>query len=433
MERLIMEQLYLWKEDPERKPLILQGARQVGKTWLMQEFGKRAFDNFIYCNFDEEEELKSIFKTNKQPQRIVELLAMITMQPFVAGKTLLILDEIQECPEALNALKYFCENTPEYHVIVAGSLLGTLLSQPKAYPVGKVDVLKVEPLNFQEFLKAIDPGLSLFYEKLHRHQLVEAIFHNKLLEAFYYYEIIGGMPECVSLWIKYKNPLKVLKAQKNLIQIYENDFSKHNGKINAGRILQVFRSIPSQLAKENSKFIYGAIKAGARAREFEEAIEWLVSAGLLNRVYNVNKAEHPLPAFENLNAFKLFFFDTGLLKCMAGVDNTAILLNQAYQFKGALAENYVLQQLKNKFEVPPHYYSDNRGEIDFLLQVGTAIIPVEVKAGSDNDAPSFKRYIKNNNPQLALRFSQMGYIHNGEIVNLPLWMAGKVDEELLGL
>ena len=326
--------------------MVLKGARQVGKTWLMKEFGQSCYQHTVYFNFDEEDELKSIFETNKNPQRIIELLSMIAGEKILPGETLVIFDEIQECPAALNALKYFKEKANEYHVISAGSLLGTLLAQPKSYPVGMVNLLDLTPLTFDEFLEATDPALYSYYCSIQKEQPIEDIFHNRLTEAYHYYLIIGGMPECVASWVKHKDPAKIAQIQRELIEIYENDFSKHNGKVNSGRILMVFRSIVSQLAKANEKFMYGAVREGGRARDFEEAIEWLVSAGMLNRVYNVSKMEHPLAAFDKLDQFKLFVFDTGLLKQMAGIDNSAILLKNDYQFKGPLTENYVLQQLR---------------------------------------------------------------------------------------
>ena len=424
MERNAMDQLLAWKQSEDRKPLILKGARQVGKTWLMQEFGNRYYRNTVYINFDEEDEMKSIFEANKNPARIIELLSLIAGEKILPGETLILFDEVQECPDALNSLKYFCEKANEYHIISAGSMLGTLLAQPKSYPVGKVNLLEVLPLTFDEFLRAADESLSQYYSSIQKGQQIELVFHNRLLEAYHYYLIIGGMPECISSWLRHKDPKQVLQIQKELIAIYENDFSKHNGKINSGRILMVFRSIVSQLAKENKKFIYGAVREGARAREFEEAIEWLVSAGMLNRVYNVSKPEHPLPAFDKQEAFKLYLFDTGLLKCMAGVDNSAVLLKSDFQFKGALAENYVLQQLKPQYDVQPRYYSTRYGEIDFILQDGLEIIPVEVKAGSDKSAPTFKKYIAEKNPREAVRFSEMGYVKNGKVTNIPLYLAG---------
>lgn len=430
LERNAIQDLISWKNDAERKPLVLRGARQVGKTWLMKEFGRNYYKSFVYFNFDEEDELKSIFETNKNPQRIIELLSMICGEKILPEETLIIFDEIQECPEALNTLKYFKEKANEYHVIAAGSLLGTLLAKPKSYPVGMVNLLDIYPLKFDEYLEATDSGLYAYYESIQKEQQIEEIFHNRLLEAYNNYLIIGGMPECVASWVKYKDPARVSQIQRELIEIYENDFSKHNGKVNSGRILMVFRSIVAQLAKPNEKFMYGAVREGGRARDFEEAIEWLVSAGMLNRVYNVAKMEHPLSAFDKLDQFKLFVFDTGLLKHMAGIDNSAILLKADYQFKGPLTENYVLQQLRGQFEVEPRYYSDKNSEIDFVLQNGTEIIPVEAKGGEDRSAPSFKRYIAENAPEHALRFSKRGYRKDGAITNIPLYLAGKTKQLL---
>ena len=430
LERNAIQDLISWKNDAERKPLVLRGARQVGKTWLMKEFGRNYYKSFVYFNFDEEDELKSIFETNKNPQRIIELLSMICGEKILPEETLIIFDEIQECPEALNTLKYFKEKANEYHVIAAGSLLGTLLAKPKSYPVGMVNLLDIYPLKFDEYLEATDSGLYAYYESIQKEQQIEEIFHNRLLEAYNNYLIIGGMPECVASWVKYKDPARVSQIQRELIEIYENDFSKHNGKVNSGRILMVFRSIVAQLAKPNEKFMYGAVREGGRARDFEEAIEWLVSAGMLNRVYNVAKMEHPLSAFDKLDQFKLFVFDTGLLKHMAGIDNSAILLKADYQFKGPLTENYVLQQLRGQFEVEPRYYSDKNSEIDFVLQNGTEIIPVEAKGGEDRSAPSFKRYIAENTPEHALRFSKRGYRKDGAITNIPLYLAGKTKQLL---
>ena len=387
MRRNALESLIRWKSSGDRKPMVLKGARQVGKTWLMKEFGQSCYPHTVYFNFDEEDELKSIFETNKNPQRIIELLSLIAGEKILPGETLLIFDEIQECPAALNALKYFKEKTSEYHVIAAGSLLGTLLAQPKSYPVGMVNLLDIAPLTFDEFLGAVEPSLYAYYSTIQKERLIEEIFHHRLLEAYNHYLIIGGMPECVASWVKYKDPAKITQIQDELIQIYENDFSKHNGKVNSGRILTVFRSIVSQLAKPNEKFMYGAVREGGRARDFEEAIEWLVSAGMLNRVYNVSKLEHPLAAFDRLDQFKLFIFDTGLLKHMAGVDNSAILLKSGYQFKGPLTENFVLQQLRGQFEVEPRYFSDKNGEIDFVLQYGRRSSRWRPRAARTNPRP----------------------------------------------
>ena len=430
MKRNAIADLIKWKADEDRKPLVMRGARQVGKTWLMKEFGKSCYQSYVYFNFDEEDELKSIFEANKNPKRIVELLSLIAGEKILPEETLIIFDEIQECPEALNTLKYFKEKANEYHVIAAGSLLGTLLAAPKSYPVGMVNLIDLYPLTFDEFLNAVEPTLYAYYMGIEKGQAIEEIFHNRLLEAYNSYLIIGGMPECVASWVKYRDPAKVSQIQKELIEVYENDFSKHNGSVNSGRILMVFRSIVAQLAKPNEKFMYGAVRDGGRARDFEEAIEWLVSVGMLNRVYNVSKLEHPLSAFDKLDQFKLFMFDTGLLKHMAGIDNSAILLKSDYQFKGPLTENYVLQQLCGQFEVAPHYYSDKNSELDFVLQYGTEIIPIEAKGGEDKSAPSFKKYVFDRHPKNAIRFSKRGYRKDGDITNLPLYLARRTKELL---
>ena len=430
MKRNAIQELIKWKSSEDRKPMVMRGARQVGKTWLMKEFGHSCYESYVYFNFDEEDELRSIFEANKNPNRIIELLSMITGAKILPEKTLVIFDEIQECPEALNTLKYFKEKANDYHVIAAGSLLGTLLAKPKSYPVGMVNLLDIYPLTFDEFLAATDEALFAYYETIQKEQHIEEIFHNRLLEAYNNYLIIGGMPECVSSWVKYKDPAKVSQIQRELLEIYENDFSKHNGKVNSGRILMVFRSIVAQLAKPNEKFMYGAVREGGRARDFEEAIEWLVSAGMLNRVYNVSKMEHPLSAFDKLDQFKLFVFDTGLLKHMAGIDNSAILLKSDYQFKGPLTENFVLQQLRGQFDVEPRYFSDKNSEIDFVLQYGTEIIPIEAKGGEDKSAPSFKKYIADHQPDHAIRFSKRGYRKDGYITNLPLYLARKTKDLL---
>jgi len=424
MYRSAVEKLILWKNNPQRKPLIMKGARQVGKTWLMHEFGKNYYTDYVYFNFDEEDALKSIFEVNKNPHRIVELLSLLAGRKIIPSETLIIFDEIQECPSALNALKYFNEKANAYHVISAGSLLGTLLAQPKSFPVGQVNLLNLYPMSFDEFLAAVDKQLCVFYNQIQKGRPIEEIFHNRLLEIYNYYLIIGGLPECVYAWVQHKDPRMIQQIQNELITIYENDFAKHNGKVNSGRILLVFRSIVSQLAKPNEKFVYGCIKEGARAREFEEAIEWLVSAGILNRVYNVSKPEHPLKAFDQLNNFKLFLFDTGLLKHMAGIDNAAILLKSDYQFKGPLAENFVLQQLQGQFDIAPRFYSVKAAEIDFIIQNGMDVIPIEVKSGEGKNAASFKAYIKHRQPKTALRFSKRGYVKDGGITNIPLYLAG---------
>jgi len=425
IKRNVFSELIKWKNSVRRKPLVLEGARQVGKTWLLKEFGRSSFENYVYFNFDENDELAEIFKKNKNAHRIIERLSLIASEAIKPETTLIIFDEIQECSDALNALKYFNENAKEYCVASAGSLLGTLLAQPKSYPVGQVNLIKVFPLSFDEFLRASDEGLFAYYTKIQKNEPIEQIFHTRLTEMYQNYLIIGGLPECVLSWVTDKDPKEILRIQEALVSIYEKDFAKHNGKVNAGRILMVFRNIASQLAKENKKFIYGNISSGARAREFEEAIEWLVSAGMVNRVYLVSKNEHPLKAFCDLSTFKLYLFDTGLLKFMAGVGNDSIVLDKDYQFKGAIAENYVLQQLKAK-SYEPHYFSFERFETDLLLQLeNEEILPVEIKSGDNVKSASMRAYKAKYSPKRVVRYSMLNYTNDGDTVNIPLYLAGR--------
>lgn len=426
MQRKALAQLLDWKKSPRRKPLILKGARQVGKTWLMKEFGRLNYEKAFYFSFEREEELFHIFEKNKDPLRIIDQLGTIYNDKIEPEKHLIIFDEIQECPKALNSLKYFNEEANEFHIIAAGSLLGTLLAESMSYPVGKVNLLDIYPMDFEEFLEAVEPSLLNYIEQTSPDEIIE-IQHTKLIEHYHNYLIIGGMPECVSCWVNEKNSGIVAEIQKELINLYENDFAKHNKKVNAARILLVFRSLVSQLSKENEKFIYGCVKQGARAREFEESIEWLVSSGIVLRVYDVTKPEHPLKAFEDFSSFKLFFFDVGLLKYAAGVSNKDIILDTGFQFKGALTENYVLQQLIPQFDVKPHYYSPSQNyEIDFLLQNESDIIPVECKAGKNTVSASFKRYRNEQNPNFSIRFSELPYKKQEDIINVPLYLAGQI-------
>ena len=426
MQRKALAQLLERKNSSRRKPLVLKGARQVGKTWLMKEFGRLNYEKTFYFSFDKAEELSSVFDKDKDPFRIIERLGTIYNDKIEPEKHLIILDEIQECPKALNALKYFNEEANEYHIIAAGSLLGTLLAEPMSYPVGKVNLLDIYPMDFEEFLGAIQPDLLNYIDETSPEEIIE-IQHTKLIEQYHNYLIVGGLPECVSCWVQERNAGTVAQIQKELIELYENDFAKHNKKVNASRILLVFRSLVGQLSKENEKFIYGCVKQGARAREFEEAIEWLVSSGIVLRIYDVTKPEHPIKAFEDLSSFKLFFFDVGLLKYSAGVSNRDIILDTGFQFKGALTENYVLQQLIPQFDVSPHYYSPAQNyEVDFIIQNESDIIPVECKAGKNILSASFKRYRKEQNPNLAIRFSELPYKKQEDIVNVPLYLAGRI-------
>ena len=428
MYRKALMKLAQWKSSSHRKPLVLRGARQVGKTWLMKEFGRLNYKKTFYFSFENDSELAKIFATNKDPYRIISLLGTIKNSKIEKEKHLIIFDEIQECPNALNSLKYFCEDANDYHVIAAGSLLGTFLSRPMSYPVGKVNLLNVYPMDFEEFLGAVNQPLLKYLEETPPEEII-SLQHTKLIEQYHDYLIVGGLPECVSSWAEEKNSGTVMQIQKELLALYENDITKHNGKIDAGRILLVFRSIVTQLAKENEKFIYGCVKQGARAREFEVAIEWLVSAGLVLRVYDVKKPEHPIKVFEDFSSFKLFFFDVGLAKCAAEVQNKQIVLDSDFQFKGALTENYVLQQLHANLENDVHYYSPAQNyEVDFLLQNEMQIIPVECKAGGNVTSASFKRYRREQKPELAIRFSQLQYKEQDDMINVPLYLADKINE-----
>jgi len=432
MHRNALDELVEWKNDNyRRKPLILKGARQVGKTWLAKEFGRLHYEDTFYFNFEREEKLRTIFQVDKDPVRLIEMLGSMRGKMILPGKHLIIFDEIQECPEAMVSLKYFCEEASEYHIISAGSLLGTHLAQPMSYPVGNASIMNIYPLTFDEFLAATNSILYSAYFLMNGTDLTDEVFHNSMLEAYAFYLIVGGMPESVLAWMETKDPARVKRVQSKLVALYEHDISKHHGKINSGKIMLVFRSITAQLAKENEKFIYGCISESARAREFEDAIEWLVSAGILVRICNVSRPEHPLNAFQRLGCFKLFMCDVGLLKYMAGVKNEAILLNSSYLFKGPLTENYILQQIRDLFDVEPKYFTftgSTRGEIDFLLQDGMDIIPVEVKAGESVKANSFKNYINKYAPAKAIRYSKLKYCQNSAVTNIPLYLAGKTRE-----
>jgi predicted AAA+ superfamily ATPase len=429
MKRKVLDQMIKWKGSAARKPLVLEGARQVGKTWLMREFGRTCFDDVAEFNFERNEALKEIFKSNKEVDRIIEKLAFVHGKAIIPQKTLIIFDEIQECPDALNSLKYFKEDAPEYAVVSAGSLLGVYLAHGHSHPVGQVNIIEVAPLSFEEFLGATEPNLFAFYQQIKKDDIIETVFHNQLMEVYQRYLIVGGMPECVQTWIDTKDPAEVIERQKELQLVYERDFSKHNGKVNPGRILMVFRNIAAQLAKENNKFVYSDIQTGARARNFEEAIEWLVTAGIINRLYLAQKNEAPLKAFSVLSAFKLYLFDTGLLKYMAEISNEQIILNKDFQFKGALTENFVLQELKVALATEPKYFTFDRYEIDFLIQdTSGEIVPIEVKAGTNTPSASFNAYNAKFSPKVRVRFSALGYKKDGNLVNIPLYLVGKTLE-----
>ena len=434
MYRTILSELLVWKTSYRRKPLVLKGARQVGKTWLMRELAKTAYDDFFYVSFDKDTDAVKIFDETKNPKLILERLALIQNKKILPEKTLIILDEIQECPNALGSLKYFNEEANEYHVITAGSLLGTYLAKPASYPVGKVNIMSIYPLSFDEYLAAADDGMYKYYCNVKSGKDYVSAFHGRMTEHYKKYLIVGGMPECVESWVINTDPEAVSAIQEEIISLYENDFTKHNIKVNSGRILQVFRSIVGQLAKENNeKFMYAAIAKSARAKDFEDAIEWLVSSGIVYRILNISKPEYPLKAYEILNYFKLFLLDTGLIKHMADITNKSILLSESFQFKGQLVENYVLQQLISILANKPNFYAfAQEREIDFVFQHGESIIPLEVKSGGITSSVSFKSYINKYTPKIAVRYSTLEYLINGAITNLPLYFVGKTFELVSG-
>ena len=433
MYRKAIEKLMAWKTGPRRKPLVLRGARQVGKTWLMKEFATREYEDSLYISFDKDADAAKIFNDTKDPRLILERLALIRGKAVLPARTLIILDEIQECPSALGSLKYFNEEANEYHIITAGSLLGTYLAAPTSYPVGKVNLLHIYPMSFEEYLAAADSGMYQYYSGVKSGKDYISAFHERMTEHYRKYLIIGGMPECVESWMDRADPQEIKVIQGEIISLYENDFTKHSGKVNSGRILQVFRSIVPQLAKgNNEKFIYAAIAKSARAKDFEDAIEWLLSSGIVYRILNISRPQYPLRAYEILNYFKLFLLDVGLLKHLAQLSNKSIMLSEAFPFKGQLAENYVLEQLIPLFDYSPNFYAyaQNR-EIDFILQYGETILPIEVKSGENIPAVSFKRYIEKYKPEIAVRFSTKEYLHNSAIINIPLYFAGKMLELIL--
>jgi len=430
MYRKVLKELIAWKDSSRRKPLVLKGARQVGKTWLMKELAAKAYADSVYISFDRDADSVKIFNETKDPSLILERLALIHNKTILPEKTLLILDEIQECPNALGCLKYFKEEAGEYHVITAGSLLGTYLAEPASYPVGQVNLMNIYPLSFEEYMAAADEGMYQYFCGIRSGKDYIEAFHDRMMEHYKKYLIIGGMPECVQSWTSNADPAEVSAIQEEIISLYENDFSKHSGKVNSGRILQVFRSIVPQLAKgNNEKFMYAAIAKSARAKDFEDAIEWLVSSGIVYRVMNTSKPEYPLKAYEILNYFKLFLLDAGLMKHMAGLTNKSILLSEDFHFKGQLTENYVLEQLMTFVENTPNFYAfAQEREIDFILQLDEAVIPIEVKSGGTRKAVSFKSYISKYDPEIAVRFSSKEYLKNGAITNIPLYFVGKTIE-----
>lgn len=423
MERLLMKQLVSWKEKKNRKPLIIRGARQVGKTWIMKEFGRRYFEHAVYISFDNNERMQNVFSMDFDIHRILSALKVESRMEINAGNTLLIFDEIQEVPKALTALKYFYENAPEYAIIAAGSLLGVALHEGTSFPVGKVDFLSLYPMNFREFLLAAgEESLAVLLEDNDYEML--AAFSAKYADLLKKYYYVGGMPEAVSVYLETDNLYEVQAVQKQLLTYYANDFSKHASAGTVPRIQMVWNSIPMQLTKENKKFIYGLIREGARAKDFELAIQWLLDCGLIHKGYRVSKPGIPLISYMEMNIFKLYFLDVGLLSALCDLDARTLLEgNQLFtEFKGALTEQFVAQELAAAGMSLYYYATENSsGEIDFVVQQKGHIIPIEVKAEENLRAKSLKSYCEKYRPEIAIRSSLSNYREQDWMVNVPLY------------
>lgn len=431
MYRIAIEKLYKWKNSKRRKPLIIEGARQVGKTWLMKEFGKQAYADTVYINFDSNSRMADLFSADLDTDRLIMGLELYAGRKINPENTLLIFDEVQEVPRALASLKYFYENAPQYHIVCAGSLLGIALHQGTSFPVGKVDFLKLYPLSFSEFLMAT--GNERFAELL-KNQDYEMItsFKQTYIDALKHYYFVGGMPEAVQSFAESKDFNEVRAIQKRILAAYEQDFSKHAPNEIVPKIRMLWNSIPSQLARENKKFIYGLVREGGRAREYETAIMWLSDCGLVHKVSRVNAAGIPLKAYEDLKAFKLFIVDVGLLGCMTGLRQRTLLDGDDLfvEFKGALTEQYVCQQLKTIEDLGIYYYTNDRGscEIDFVVDTGEQIVPIEVKAETNLRAKSLKTYRERFEPELSVRTSMADYKKEDWLLNLPLYAIEQINK-----
>lgn len=430
MYRKIMNKLIEWKNDINRKPLILRGARQVGKTYIIKQFGEENYEGVAYFNFDHDIELYNLFESTKDPNRILEQLAFIYGKSIIPEKTLIVFDEIQECPNALNSLKYFEEEAKDYHIISAGSLLGIRLSHT-SFPVGKVDFLDMYPMTFTEFLEADGcKNLVDYMDSIKEIENIPNIFFDRLSEKLKAYFIIGGMPEVVNSWVKEKNMEKVNKLQQNILRAYESDFSKHTSNIEANRISIIWNSIPSQISKDNKKFLYQVAKDGARAREYEGALNWLKDANIVYKIYNITKPSMPLISYNDLSAFKIYVNDVGLLRKMTDLDSKIVVEgNKLFEeFKGALTENYVLQAL-TAIGLNPYYFTfDNRYEIDVMLQYKNEIIPIEVKSSENINNVSLKIYNEKYNPKTRIRFSMRNLNKDDNFINIPLFMVEYLDK-----
>ena len=424
MERHLLHELKRWKDSPHRKPLILKGARQVGKTWLMREFGKRYYQKVAYVNFDNNPRMQQVFTEDFSIDRLLLAINAETGVAITPEDTLIIFDEIQEAPKAIASLKYFCEEAASYHIVAAGSLLGVAIHGGDSFPVGKVNTLRVYPMTFVEFLYAVgEDGLATLLEQ-GDWKLIDT-FQDKFTTWLKNYYYVGGMPEAVKIFAETRDYQSVRSMQSELTEMYEADFGKHVDARELPRVRMVWNAIPVQLAKENKKFFFGQVKKGARARDWETAIEWLLDCGLITRVHRVTKPAVPLKAYQEMNAYKLFFLDVGLLGAISGIDARSLLEgNRLFvEFKGALTEQYVCQQLIADKGYEPFYFSSesNKYEIDFMLQNGHDVIPVEVKAEHNVRAKSLRAYVEKHKPAKAVRLSMNNYRQEEWLINIPLF------------
>ena len=426
MKRKAYKELLEWKNSPNRMPLILCGARQVGKTWLMKELGKNEYKNYVYLNFDLDERLETLFEKDYDIERILLVIQAFTGVKPEKGSTLIIFDEIQQVKRGLGVLKYFCEDAPEYHVIVAGSLLGIALHPGTSFPVGKVNMINVYPMDFGEFLDAMDETAAKQIIENHDWDMMK-VLNNKLTTLLRQYYYVGGMPKVVADYVKTKNLRQVRTTQEEIIQAYREDISKHAPKKDITRINMVLDSIPSQLAKENKKFIFGAMKSGARASEFEVAIQWLIDCGIVYKISRVSTPKMPLKFYEDFSAFKMFLLDVGLMGCMSQVPAEQIIAadNMLVEYKGAFTEGYVMQQLASQKDIFVYYWASNRSEaeLDFLIQKESSIIPIEVKAETNVKSRSLFQFVSKNPELKAIRFSMSDYIKQDWMENRPLFSA----------
>ena len=436
MERDVLERLMAWRDSPRRKPLMLKGARQVGKTWALREFGRRAYQNVAYFSLENiapgvPSEYAVFFSATHDPRRIVANLSLASGQAIEPGSTLLILDEIQDCPVAVGALKYFCDDAPEYHVACAGSLLGVMLARSEgSFPVGKVTFLDMGPLTFSEFLRGVGMGnLAAYAHQVALPGPVPQAFESQLTEQLMRYYAVGGMPEAVATWASTQRMDEVDAVLSDLIDSYERDFAKHGGRGLFAKLSLVWHSLPAQLARENKKFMYGVVRSGARAREYEDAIEWLIDAGLLVRVRRMKAPGIPLSAYDDPAAFKLYALDVGILRRLSQLDARAFgtPVGLFREFKGAFAENYVLQQLRGQVTGDPRYWTNEkpRHEVDFVVQLGNGLVPIEVKSGENVGASSLRYYARKyaDATPLRVRMSLRNLSLDDDVLNIPLYLA----------